>query len=146
MNLRACAACDHFLILLPCGHYISPSGEVWDACAAGGASPSWRGMFLWSLLPYGHGVSPYNQRTTDSFICPTGTTFHPPARFGTPARRAFSPPRRGAEGACSGLRPSSAPSALPPEHPLRRIFNFRWVARARVLCYGSFLHSLRSFR
>ena len=144
--LRACAACDHFLILLPCGHGVSPSGEVWDACAAGGASPSWRGMFLWSLLPYGHGVSPYNQRTTDSFICPTGTTFHPPARFGTPARRAFSPPRRGAEGACSGLRPSSAPSALPPEHPLRRIFNFRWVARARVLCYGSFLHSLRSFR
>ena len=32
--LRACAACDHFLILLPCGHGVSPSGEVWDACAA----------------------------------------------------------------------------------------------------------------
>ena len=76
-----------------------------------------------ALLPLGHGI------------------FRPPATFGTPVRRAA---RRGR---LWGSAPSSAPLASPtPEHPLRGAFYFRSVARARVLCCGSFLPSLRSLR
>ena len=76
------------MILLPCGHGISPSGEVGDACAA-----------------------------------------------------------RSKAGPVMGLRPLRGPPCiLPPKHPLRRVFNFLGVARARVLCCGSFPHSLRSLR
>ena len=72
---------------LPCGHCVSHSADVWDACAA-----------------------------------------------------------RGKVGPVMGLRPLSGPPCIPPEAPPKSVFNFLLVARARVLCCGSFPHSLRSLR
>ena len=51
-------------------------------------------------------------------ICPAGTWFRPPAKFGTPVRRAA---RRGR---LWGFAPSAAPLASPPEHPLRGFSTF----------------------
>ena len=45
-----------------------------------------------------------------------------------------------------GCTNTLAPLASPPKHPLREVFSFLGVARARVLCCGSFPHSLRSLR
>ena len=53
---------------------------------------------------------------------------------------------RGRGGSARGCAPFAAPLASPPNHPLRGAFNFLSVARARVLCCGSFPHSLRSLR
>jgi len=71
--------------------------------------------------------------------CPAGTGFRPPAKFGTPARRTA---RRGRLWGCA---PCAAPLASPPNHPLE-VFNYHSLARARVLCCGSFLPSLCSLR
>ena len=128
----ACVARGVWFIL-PCGHAISPSGEVWTparravfACAAGCSrlrgerfSPAWRGMFR-------------------SF-CPAGTLFRPPAKFGR---------LRGARQGGAGY--GAAPPARPPLHPPRttplEVFNYHSLTRARVLCCGSFLPSLCSLR
>lgn len=72
------------MILLPCGHEVSPSGDVLDACAA-----------------------------------------------------------RSKVGPVMGLRPLLGPPCIPPKHPLRKVFNFRSMARTRGLCCGSFPFSLR---
>ena len=106
-----------------------------DACAAH-IFAAWRGVM--------------------SSCCPSGTVFRPPAEFGTPARRAISPPRRGVVNSCCpsgtafrppakfetpvrraarrgrlwGCAPFAAPLASPPKHPLRGLSNFRRVARA----------------
>ena len=45
-----------------------------------------------------------------------------------------------------GLRPLRGPPCIPPEAPPKSVFNSRNTARARVLCCGSFPHSLRSLR
>lgn len=42
-----------------------------------------------------------------------------------------------------GLRPLLGPPCIPPKHPLRKVFNFRSMARTRGLCCGSFPFSLR---
>ena len=83
----ACSRGNVRLIFLPFGHRISPSGEIWDACAA-----------------------------------------------------------RGKVGPVMGLRPLRGPPCIPPEAPPKSVFNYRNTARARVLCCGSFPHSLRSLR
>ena len=109
----------NFLFLLPCWHVIPPSRGVWGACAAGAFA-----------FPAG----------ARAVYCPAGTGGSPSGEVGTPARRAAR------WGRLWGYAPFSAPLASPPKHPLRGAFNFLSVARARVLCCGSFLPSLRSLR
>ena len=75
-----------------------------------------------------------------AIICPAGTAFRPSAMFGAPARRAAR------WGRLWGCAPCAAPLASPPEAPPKSVFNCRKTARARVLCCGSFPHSLRSLR
>ena len=53
---------------------------------------------------------------------------------------------RGKVGPVMGLRPLLGPPCIPPEAPPKRSFNYRKTTRARVLCCGSFPHSLRSLR
>ena len=53
---------------------------------------------------------------------------------------------RGKVGPVMGLRPILGPPCIPPEAPPKRAYSFRKVARARVLCCGSFPPSLRSLR
>ena len=118
-GVRFCLCGGDVSFFLPCGHRVSPSGEV--------GTPARRA------------VSPA-RRWIIGFFCPLGISFRPPAKFGTPARRAA---RRGR---LWGYAPFSAPLASPPKHPLRGTSNFRWGARARVLCCGSFPPSLRSLR
>ena len=113
--------------ILPCGHGRSPSGEV--------GTPARRGV-----LPMRHAFRFTVVGLFFDFFCPSGTAFRPLAKLGTPARRAA---RRGR---LWGFAPCAAPLASPPKHPLREVFSFLNVARARVLCCGSFPHSLRSLR
>ena len=58
---------------------------------------------------------------------PSGAAFRPPARFGTPARRAAR------WGRLWGYAPFSAPLASPPKHPLKKVFSFPKPARATRL-------------
>ena len=82
-----------FLFMLPFGHGVSPSGEVWDAFSACDfAFPAW------------------------------------------------------GKGGLLGAVPLLGPLCTPPGAPPKRVFSFRKTARARVLCCGSFLPSLRSVR
>ena len=49
-------------------------------------------------------------------------------------------------GPVMGLCPLCGPPCIPPGAPPKKAFNFLGVARARVLCCGSFPPSLRSLR
>ena len=60
----------------------------------------------------------------NSFYCPSGTEFRPPAEFGTPARRAA---RRGR---LWGYAPFSAPPCIPPRSTPKRVFRFHKTTRA----------------
>ena len=108
--------------MLPCGRWVSPYGEVWT--------------------PARRAISP-RLDNADLFCCPTGTRFRPPAKFGTPARRAGVPlifaalralgfalrrsldayAARGKVGPVMGLRPLRGPPCIPPEAPPRAFSN-----------------------
>ena len=105
--------------MLPCGHGVSPSGEVGTptrrelALRARSSTPDRRLGRLRGVrfrLCGAHFASPAG---AIGFFCPAGTEFRPPAELGTPARRAAR------WGRLWGYAPFSAPLASPPKHPLR---------------------------
>ena len=96
---------------LPCGHGVSPSGEV--------GTPARRELIRFAAL-WARSSTPDRRlgrlrgvRLFFDFFCPAGTAFRPPAKFGTPARRAAR------WGRLWGYAPFSAPLASPPKHPQR---------------------------
>ena len=74
-----------------------------------------------------------------NYICPAGTGFCRPAKFGTPARRAAR------WGRLWGYAPFAAPLASPPKHPLRKLStSIRGRGHASCAAGASLTRSARS--
>ena len=96
----------------PFGHGGSPSGEVWDACAACDFTCA-AGCYL-ILLPFRHEVSPFGD-AWDAY-----------------AAGDFASPAWG-KGGLLGDAPLLGPLCTPPGTPLKKVFNFLKTARATRL-------------
>ena len=107
------------LFFLPGGRGVSPSGEVWDACAARDFAREARINSLF-LPPCGRGVSP------------SGEVWDACAA-------------RGKVGRLWGYAPFAAPLASPPKHPQRKFSaSFRWRGHASYAAGASLTRSARS--
>ena len=138
------------LFMLPCGHRVSPSGEVGKP-ARRAISPFSCGIFEFTALrarkfrrpakfgtPARRAISPFSCRIFE-FTALWARKFRRPTKFGTPARRTA---RRGR---LWGYAPSAAPLASPPEHPLREFsISVGWRGHASCAAGASFPRCARS--
>ena len=105
-------------LLLPCGHGVSPSGEIWDACAARDFASPARGK---------------------NHCCPAGKAFRRPAKFGMPVRRAA---RRGR---LWGSAPFAAPLHPPRTTPQEALStSLAWRGHASYAAGASLPRSAHS--